>query len=271
MASKKSSETSSIVRWDEELAKEAQTAAAMEANTGGGKFLSVKGGVMQWNDSPVPGNKMAAIIVDHIFENVMYTEEYDADSPSAPACFAFGRDEKSMGPHQVVVDAGTAQEGPCSSCPMNVFGSADKGKGKACRNTRRLALIPAGQFGPGDKFKLIDDPEYYEKSDVAFFKIPVTSVKGFAAYVKQVAAALKRPPVGIVTRISVQPDPKTQFKVVFEAMSNVPDKLMSVIMKRREEVKGTIDFPYSMGSGGDEAPKGKAKKAPKKAPKKGRY
>lgn len=268
MASKKSSETSSIVRWDEELAKEAQAAAQMEANTGGGKFISVRGGVLQWNGAPVPGNKMAVIILDHIFENVMYTEEFDADAPSSPDCFAFGRDEKQMGPHQVAVDAGTAQEGPCHSCPKNVFGSADKGRGKACRNTRRMALISAGAFGPGDKFKLVDDPEYYEKGELAFFKVPVTSVNGFAAYVKQVAAALKRPPHGIVTRLTVQPDPKSQFKVVFEPMMNLPDKLMRTIMSRRDEVKGSIDFPYQSKT--DEQPKAapKGKAAPKK---KGRY
>lgn len=256
---------SGIVRWDEELAKEATAAAAMESNTGGGKFLSVKGGVLSWNDSPMPGNKMAVIVLDHIFENVMYTAEYDPENPASPDCFAFGRDETTLEPHKVVVDAGTAQEGPCKDCPMNVFGSADKGRGKACRNTRRLGLIPAGSFGPGDKFKLITETEYYEKSEMGFFKLPVTSVKGFAGYVKQVAAALKRPPHGIITRLSVVPDAETQFKVTFEPMQNVPDSLMGAVMKRREETKSTIDFPYSPQVA--EEPKAKTKVAKKK----GRY
>lgn len=269
MAAKKAANTgSSIVKWDEELAKEADIAASMEANTGGGKFISVKSGVLTWNDAPIPGNKMPVIILDHIFENVLYTSEYDADSPSGPDCFAFGRDEKALEPHKVAVDAGTAKEGPCSECPMNVFGSADTGRGKACRNTRRLGIIPAGSFGPGDKFKLITELEYYEKSEVGFFKLPVTSVKGFAGYVKQVAAALKRPPHGIVTRMTVVPDPKSQFKVVFEPMQNVPDSLMGAIMKRREEVKGTIDFPYTPAS--DEQ-KVAPKKGAAKGKKAGRY
>ncbi len=256
-----------IVKWDAELAKEAEVAAQMEANTGGGKFLSVKGGVLTWNDAPVPGNEMPIVILDHIFENVMYEGDYDADNPTSPTCFAFGRDEKTMEPHQVPKDAGTAQEGPCVSCPMNVFGSADKGKGKACKNTRRLGLISAGSFAAGGKFKMITDPEYYEKEgEVGFFKIPVTSIKMFGGFVKQVASALKRPPHGIITRVKVVPDPKSQFKVVFEPMQNLPDSLMTAIMKRRDEVKGVIDFPYQAASE-EEAPA----KTPKKGGKKGRY
>lgn len=259
---------SSIVKWDAEMEADAAVAAGMEANTGGGKFLSVKGGVLTWNDAPVPGNKIAVIILDHIFENVRYEGEFDPDNPTSPTCFAFGRDEKTMGPHDVPKEAGTAEDGPCVSCPMNVFGSANKGKGKACKNTRRLGLISAGSFGAGDKFKLITDPSYYEKDgEVGFFKIPVTSIKGFAGYVKQVASSLKKAPHGVITRISVQPDPKTQFKVVFEAMQNVPDSIGPAMMSRRKEVMSAIDFPYQAAEA-EAAPKAKGKGKPAK---KGRY
>ena len=40
------------------------------------------------------------------------------------------------------------------------------------------------------------------------------------------------------------PDPKTQFKIVFEPIMNIPDEFMSAIMQRHEEAKSTIDFPY---------------------------
>jgi hypothetical protein len=249
----------SIVRWDEELAKEAMAAAAMEANTGGVKFISVRGGVLTWNDAPVPGNAMAVVILDHVMENVYYTSEFDPDNPSSPDCFAFGRDEATMEPHKVAKEAGTAQEGPCKGCPQNEWGSADKGRGKACRNVRRLGLISAGQLGPTGKLKLIDETDYYAKDgELAFFKVPVTSVKGFAGFVKQVASALKRPPHGIVTKLSVQPDPKSQFKVVFEPIMELPNSLMSSIMKRREEVKGLIEQAYAPRNE-DEAPKQKGK------------
>ena len=42
MATKKT-QTTALVKWDEELAKQAEIAAGMEANTGGGQFFSTKG------------------------------------------------------------------------------------------------------------------------------------------------------------------------------------------------------------------------------------
>lgn len=232
-----------IVKWDEELAKQAEVAAKMEENSGGGQFFSVRAGVLSWNDAPVPDNQMGVIILDSILENVWYETEFDPDNPSGPSCFAFGRDEDGMTPHDNVVKAGTAQEGPCKSCPMNEWGSADKGKGKACRNTRRLAMIPAGTFRNG-KFEPFEEVEHFEQTAFGFMKLPVTSVKGYASFVKQVASSLKRPPHGVVTRVKVVPDAKTQFKVTFEPIMNVPNEVLGAVFKRREEAMATIDFPY---------------------------
>lgn len=263
--------TTAIVKWEEELAKQAEVSAGMEANTGGGQFFSVKSGILQWQDAPVVGNQMAVVIVDAIMENVYYEGKYDPDTPQGPVCFAFGRDEKSMAPHSVVVEAGNQQcgaSGLCEGCDMNQWASADTGKGKACRNTRRLAMIPAGNFTKSGDLELYDDPDHFEKAQIGFMKLPVTSVKGYASFVKQVAATLRRPPHGIVTRVSVVPDAKTQFKVLFEAIENVDNSLMPAIMKRHEEAKATIDFPYTPVE--DEAPppqKGRSRAAAKPAAK----
>lgn len=242
----KPSQSKAVVRWDEELAKEAQIAAGMEANTGGGQFFSVKGGILTWQDAPMPNNEMAVVILDYVFENVFYETDFDPDSIQPPTCFAFGRDEKAMVPHVIVTDAGQAQHPACSSCPMNEWGSAGKGRGKACRNTRRLAMVSAGNINRQGDFEIIDDEDHFLKSQIGFMKLPVTSVKGFAAYVKQIAGVLKRPPFGVITRVSVVPDPKTQLKVVFEGLDPVPDHLLEAIMARRNEVKEIIEFPYQL-------------------------
>ena len=249
MATKKAtaSKTTALVKWDEELAKQAEVAAGMEANTGGGQFFSTKGGILSWQDAPLPNNQMAVVILDSVLENVYYEGRYDPDVPQGPVCFAFGRDEKTMAPHKIVVEAGNQQcgaSGLCAGCEMSEFGTAEVGKGKACRNTRRLGMIPAGTFNAAGKFELIEDEEHFASTAVGFMKLPVTSVKGYASFVKQVAGALRRPPFGIVTKVKVVPDPKSQFKVVFEPIMNLPDELMGAIMQRHEEVKSTIDFPY---------------------------
>jgi hypothetical protein len=245
MATKKST---AVMKWDEELAKQAEIAAAMEESTASGQFFSLKGGILSWNDAPVPNNHMGVIILDSILENVYYEGEYDPEVPQSPTCYAFGRDDKTIKPHQNVVDAGNSMAGAsglCNGCEMNEWGSADRGKGKACRNSRRLALIPAGNFNQSGKFELTEEAEHFETASVGFMKLPVTSIKGYASFVKQIAEAMKRPPHGVVTKIKVMPDPKNQFKVTFEPLMTVPNSVMGAIMKRHKDMSGLIEFPYS--------------------------
>lgn len=259
MARTKRSQSTALAKWDEELAKQAEIAASMEESAGGGQFFSTRGGQLSWQDAPLPGNEMAVIILDHIFETVYYEGRYDPDTPQSPVAFAFGRDEKELRWHENS-DPEFAGE-LCHESDVCQWGSADTGKGKAARETRRLAMIPAGQFDRNGDFEMYDDPDHYATTTVGFMKLPVTSVKGFANFVKQVAGALKRPPFGIIARVAVVPDPKTQFKVVFETLDKVPDELMATIMERREEVMATIDFPYQRDEE-EEAPRSRAAKKP---------
>lgn len=243
MATAKKKPSTEIATWDAELAKYADDAAKMEAATGGGQFFSLRSGILSWQDSPLPGNEMAVVILDSIFETLYYEGEYDPDVPQSPTAFAFGRDDKTMVWHE---NSSPDFAGKlCCESEVCEWGSADKGKGKAARETRRLAMIPAGTIGKDGKFKMFDSIEHFETTPIGFMKLPVTSVRGFAAFVKQVAGALRRPPFGIVTSIKVVPDPKTQFKVVFEPLVNIPDELMGAIMDRHTEAKMTIDFPYT--------------------------
>lgn len=253
MAKQKQSTSRALVKWDEQLAKEADIAANMEANAGGGQFFSLKSGVLTWQDAPLPDNQMAVVILDHIFETTYYESAYDADNPQGPTSFAFGRDEAQLRWHESSLKfAGEL----CKDTEVCQWGTAEKGRGKAAKETRRLAMIPAGNFKNG-KFVLLDDQQHYLDTPVGFMKLPVTSVKGFAGFVKQVAGALRRPPHGIITKVKVIPDQKDQFKVLFEPIQNVPDHLMGAIMKRREEVMAMIDFPYQVGEPEEKPARGK--------------
>lgn len=235
------SKSTAIMKWDEQLAKDAEAAAKMEQNAGGGQFFSMKSGVLSWQDAPLPNNEMAVIILDHIFETVYYEGDYDADNPQGPAAFAFGRDEQTLTWHK---DSTKWAGELCRETEVCQWGTADKGRGKAAKETRRLAMIPAGNFDKAGKFKMFDDIEHFESTPVGFMKLPITSVKGFAGFVKQTASTLRRPPHGLVVKVKVIPDQKSQFKVLFEALENVPNELMGAVMKRREEVMAVIDFPY---------------------------
>ena len=256
--------TTSIATYDEQLAAAAAQYASMEASTATGDFFGLKSGVLTWGGNPVKNNEVACIILDSVLENIYYEGTFEADTPQAPMCFAYSRTEEELAPHETVVKAGQAQANMCSECQYNEWGSAHTGKGKACRNTRRLALLPAGEFDRDGEFLPIEDAEQLFGGSVGFMKLPVTSVKNFANYVKQIGATFKRPPFAVFTKISVEPDTKTQFKVVFEALGLLDNDFIPMAIDKHEEATGTIEFPYQLSSAEDEeAPAAKKKPARK--------
>ena len=221
--------TKAVAQWDERLAGFATEAAEAEQTTGG-KFISIRGGRLSFNGAEVPGNKMSVIVIDSVYENHLYTEDFDAENPTSPVCFAFGRKDAEMSPHE---ESSEPQCGDCKSCPMNQWGSAEKGKGKACKNIRRLALIP--EDGLSD----------LANAEIAYLKVPVMSVKGWQGYVQSIANNLKRPPFGVVTEIGVAPDQKSQFRLTFTLGQEIDDvDVLEALIARREQVSQEIGFPY---------------------------
>lgn len=235
-----------LINYEEQLALAAGQYAEAEQSSATGDFFGLKGGNIAWGGNPIKGNKIGVIIVDAVFENVFYEGQYDPDEPQSPTCFAFGRDENELSPFKTVVEAGQAQHDKCAGCPNNEWGSADRGKGKACRNTRRLALLPAGEFDKDGNFEPFEDADALFSSGIGYMKLPVTSVKNYANYVKQIATTFKRPPFAVFTQISTVPDAKSQFKVLFEALALLDSEFIPYAIKKNEEISGSIIFPYSL-------------------------
>ena len=245
--------TAQVNTWEKDLADQAAASMEQEKNAAGtGQFFGLRSGILTFEGQTIPGNRMAVIILDGIMENVFYEGAFNADNPTNPSCFAFGRSEKEMAPNPddvaepVHTECGKAGQPGC--CPMNEWKTAVKqdgtqGKGKACRNTRRLAMIPAGNF-LGDVFQPIKDIGHFEEAKTAYMKLPVTSVKGYAGYVTDTGKAHNRPPHGVITQVKVVPDADNQFRVEFEAICKVPNELMEVVMARHHKAKEEIAFPY---------------------------
>jgi hypothetical protein len=269
---KKTAETGTdVVDWEAQMRRDAEVAAgAQRSSGGGGKFFSTQAGVLQFDGTPLPGNQMAVIVLADIMENSWYEDKYDPDTPASPKCFAFGHDEEDMEPHEKVdQDPYFARQNPeCHDCPRNEWGSADTGRGKACKNVMRLALIPAGVYkakGTGrnaqHELELFDDVTHFAKAEVAFLKLPVMSVKNYAKYVKSLAADMGRPPHGVITNIYLEPDPKSQYKVCFEVIDKAPKDLLQTLLQRHAAENASINFPYSPPLDDDD----RAERAPAKS------
>lgn len=257
------SQSKALVNWEEEMEREAAIAQGQEANTGGGQFFSVKGGILAFDGSPVPNNQMAVIVLDSILENDFYEGAYDPNNAAPPTCYAFGRDETTMGPHPDIVARDQAQHETCQGCPMNAYGTANTGKGKACSNRRRLALVPAGQLDKDGNFTAYESEGEFAKSAIGYLKLNTMSLKGWANYVKTTAATLKRPPYGVFTLVKVVPDPKSQFRLIFESLGPVDRDLLQVVSDRNKEAKAQIEQPYNLDV--EDAPAPAAKPAARRA------
>lgn len=244
-----------VANFDEELARLAGGAATLTDSGGGGRFFSTRAGVLQFDDTALPGNQMCVIIAAWCLENVYYEEAFDADNRTPPTCFAFCKDpdeKDEMGPPDIVdkEDVFTRQSDTCADCEKNQWGSAERGRGKACGNRRRLACLPAGTYKPigrggGFDLELIEDEDHFRTADAAYLKVPVTSGKAFDSYVRDVAEQLKRPLFAVYTRVYLTPDPKSQFKVNFELIEPVSNEMLPALMDRYKKLYDEIDFPYT--------------------------
>jgi hypothetical protein len=126
----------------------AQLAAAKEAVAPPSGFsISVKGKQFTLPDGSVNPGPMNAVILDWVTLNMYYSGAYNANQPEGPKCFALGRKLAELSPPE---DVPTRQNDTCSGCAMNEWESAPGGgKGKACKNTRRLLVVGSTDIGEG--------------------------------------------------------------------------------------------------------------------------
>lgn len=236
-----------LVNYEDRYAQDAKKVAESEPLSGG-TWLSARGGQLMIGDQALPGAQAAVIVVDSVRENTYYGAKYDPDAPLPPTCYAMGRDADALFPHldmQKAMDyfqpqhiAGGQVMG-CEGCPMNEWGSAAQGRGKACQNRRRLTVIPAGFYvpKPGSRdftLELFDDPQHFRAAELAYFKLSVTSVSNWAKYVNQLAANVRRPPYGVVTRLHIEPHQKHQYEACFDLIDLVPEQLADAIIQRHD-------------------------------------
>ncbi len=227
------SKGTALINVEQELLAQASIARAVEESVQTGQFFGTRGGILTFNGAPIKDNKMQVIIVDHILANMYYPEKFNSKDPKPPVCYAFGRNDKELAPHE---KSGDKQHEQCQGCPQNEWGTADTGVGKACKNSRRLACISASA---------LDKPDSIPDAPAAYLGVPVTSIKGWAGYVRQVADTFGVPPLGVVTEVSLVPDAKDQFKMVFRCVERVNDKkALTHLLAKSKVIAKEIAFPF---------------------------
>lgn len=216
---------------EEQIARQTQNVMKAEKSTGG-QFISLNGGKFSMGEMTLP-DKLPVIVIGWMKERQFYESQYNPDVASIPACFAYQFDEDAdtdMAPHEA---SATPQSSLCKGCPNDEYGTSQSGRGKACREVRRLAVMSV------DSLK--SDPR---TADIAYLKVPVMSVANWKNYVKDVAAAHAGPPWSVVTELSIVRDPRSQFKLEFNAMQSIPKEYWAALYAKNQSVLSNMDFAY---------------------------
>lgn len=236
------------------LAQQAKEAAAQERPSL--SKISLKAGVMSYAGSAVKNNAMDCIVLSAAYRNTFYKGRYDANNIKNPACFALNTTDKGMVPDGIVT---TPQHSTCDSCPNREWGSdPNGGRGKACKESRRLVLLPASVLEDADPVNAI------KTGELAILDLPVTSVKHYSNYINVLAASIGLPVWACVTNISVKPNARTQFEVNFQGIraAGETDALIDALEARTAEATRIALIGYdSVDEGEDE----EEVPAPKKA------
>jgi len=187
--------------------------------TGGKEFKLPDG-----QTSPGP---MQVIVLDYVWFMVNYPGVYNASDPKQPNCFAIGRigpddESRDLKPHE---SSAEPQHENCKDCPKNEWGSAPTGAGKACKNQRRLLVLPTDADKDSEPMTIYVSPG---------------ALKNFDSYVSRLAAEHNLLPVQVITEISF--DKNKQYTSLQFAFKGKHDN-MNLFWGKREQSQDLIFRP----------------------------
>lgn len=201
--------------------------------------ISFKGKKFKFQDSLLgnAGNEFWGIVLNFSFIKTFYAKKFKEGEVAFPECFAISADAdtKTWEPH---ANSNTPQASSCDTCEHNQWGSAsDDGKGKACRDQRRLVVLVADGFKSG-AMGLAD-------ATLGVLEIPPTSVKHWKKYYNDMRMAYGVDSFAYVTRFYL--DDSVDYPVVKYALHKFVDSrelLLALKEKVGKEALEMAMLPY---------------------------
>lgn len=171
----------------EALLAERAAQVSKQISIGGDRIKVTQSKDIKFPDGRTTRDPFDAIIVDFVSVNQFYRGVYDRDEVVPPDCYALGENPSLLVPSERAKDP---QAQSCSACPQNQFGSAAKGNGKACKNSRLLALLP---------------PDFTSDTPLWLLRVSPTALRAFDTYVAGILANFNAPPIKVITTIGFDP------------------------------------------------------------------
>lgn len=183
---------------------------------------------------------LSVIIVDFVSYNAYYDKPWNPNQIVPPNCFSLGLEPAGMVPSE---NSPEPQAESCAACWANQWKSSATGAGKACSNTKLLAIIAP------------DDPE----APIMLLKVTATALKSFDAYVTSVARSFQRPPYGVITEITFDPNLKYSSLRFGNPVACTPDQ-MALAWSRKEDAMARLMVEPDVSAFVAAAPKAAARK-----------
>ena len=224
--------SSAIVSIQEQLKAQVAAQANKIAPPSGINIRVTQDKKFQLPDGSKVDGPLDLVIVDFVSRNSFYEGAYDPNNISPPACFAIHPEPKQMVPSD---NSPVKQADDCASCPMNQFGSA--GKGKACKNSRVLAVLP---------------PDADADTPLWLLQVSPTALKGFDGFVGSVARTFQMPPIAVIASVDFSPN-ETYASLTFGDPR--PNENVAVHFARQAEAKELLMVEPDVSGFGQEAAK----------------
>lgn len=225
MAKKETPESTgtAVETLEQQLARQlaAQALAAQGMRTSG-SYISFKNAILKVDGQPVPNNTADVRVLAVVGERAWYGSEFDADQVQVPNCYALDSGE----PHELSKEP---QADNCASCEKNKWGSAERGRGKACREGARVIVVPAGT--PLDI------------AQMSTAKFPVTSLASVTAFSSRCTQAGKLTGE-CITALTVVEDKKSFFKASLTIKEVTNNMDMALLLKKQQEAYQLAVTPY---------------------------
>lgn len=195
------------------------------------------------------GETLNVIIVDFVSYNAYYDKPWNPNQIVPPNCFSLGLEPAGMVPSE---NSPEMQAESCAACWANQWKSSATGNGKACSNTKLLAVIA---------------PDSEPDAPVMLLKVTATALKSFDAYVTSVARSFQRPPRGVITEISFDPNLKYSSLRFGNPVACDPEQLALAYSRREDAMARLMVEPDVSAFETTPAPaaKGRGKAAVRKA------
>ncbi len=180
-----------------------------------GFIISTKGKTFTLPDGRQDDGPIRCVILDWVTENIFFEGMFDPKNIQPPTCFALGREVAELAPSDKSPDK---QHNTCHGCKQNEWGS--RGKGKACKNTRRLLIVEATAD---------------EHTQPYIIRVSPTGLKHFDKYINTLADMGKHP-IEAVTEIAF--DEAEAYPSLRFSASGVADnvELMWSLKERGQEI-----------------------------------